>query len=270
MNTSAGDKITVKKFRRTSWLNPGHDGEILYSKAVHRLVPQVELSTGRYMTGLTAEDETRLEKALSLKEGSLSAYNKSFWSKFEIRIPKQGKELDPSIPHQELEYKMLLVHDQVANSEGERDDNPGADYIMTSVNQIAKEEASKFAIKEEAYDLYRKLKGNKEKVAVLKLLGKRTSSDATEEFVRAQLGKLIEETPEEFIAAVKDPNLEMKVMIMDAVAARIIKQESGKYTLIGELEPLGYSLMDTIEFLKNPENQQMLISVKTKLEAKNS
>lgn len=267
---SVGDKITIKKFRKTSWLPDGHDGEVQYSKAVHRLVPQVELSTGRYLTGLTKEDETRLEKELFLKPGDLSSYNKMFWSKFEILIPKEGKLLDISVPMQELEYKVLFVHDHVANNEDEKDNTPTADYVMSSVNQIAKAEASKFAIKEEAFDLYRKLKGHSHKISVLKVLGKRVSPDVTEDFVKGQLGKIIEESPEKFIEVVKDPDLDTKVLIMDAVANRVVKQEGGKYTMIGDMEPLGYSLKDTIDFLRNPSNQQILINIKTKLEVKNS
>lgn len=270
MMESVGDKITIKKFRKTSWLPVGHDGETVYSKAIHRLVPQVELSTGRYITGLTKEDEERLEKALFLKPGDLSSYNKVFWSKFEILIPKEGRVLDLSSPMQELEYKMLCVHDLVANTEDAKTDNPTADYVMSSINQVAKAEASKFEIKEEAFDLYRKLKGHSHKIAVLKVLGKRVSSDVTEDFVKSQLGKIIEETPEKFIEVVKDPNLDTKVLIMDAVANRILKQEGGKYTVIGDAEPLGYSLNDTIDFLKDPSNQQVLINIKTRLEVKNS
>jgi uncharacterized protein (UPF0335 family) len=270
MMESVGDKITVKKFRKTSWLTPGHDGEIVYSKAIHRLVPQVELSTGRYITGLTKEDEERLEKALFLKPGDLSSYNKVFWSKFAVEIPKEGKVLDISNPMQELEYKMLCDHDRVAISEDQKENSPSADYVMSSINQVARVEASKFEVKEEAFDLYRKLKGHAHKIAVLKVLGKRVSSDTTEDFVKSQLGKIIEETPEKFIEVVKDPNLDTKVLIMDGVANRILKQEGGKYTLIGDAEPLGYSLNDTIDFLKDPSNQQILINIKTKLEVKNS
>ena len=56
------DRVTLKPIKKNGWLPDDHDGSIRYSKCFERLTVQSQRGTGVLNTGLTEEDERRLEK----------------------------------------------------------------------------------------------------------------------------------------------------------------------------------------------------------------
>ena len=55
------DKITLKPIKKHGWLPDDHDGSIRYSKCFERLTVQAAKGTGVLNTGLSEDDEVRLE-----------------------------------------------------------------------------------------------------------------------------------------------------------------------------------------------------------------
>ena len=131
-------KVTLKPIKKHGWLPDDHDGSLRYSKCFERLTVQAMKGTGVLNTGLTEEDEMRLEKKMHMSPGTLSKYNKDYWTMFKIDVPAEGISLDTSNPEEEVKYLVLKAHQRVANSEMERFDTPFAEYVMTSVEQEAK------------------------------------------------------------------------------------------------------------------------------------
>ena len=257
------DVVTVKQFRPNGWLPQGHDGEFRYTHCFEQLVPKNDPS-GYPITGLTQEEETWFENKLSLTPGTLSKYNKDYWSTFFIKVPKEGLVLNLSNPLDYLTYKVLEGDQEVANSEIEKADSPFARFVITSEMQEAKVEAANFSIKKKAYAAFGKM-SSEDMRSFLKVYGNTPSDNASPEWLESQIGKIIDEKPTKFLDIVEDKAFKMKVFIKDCIAKKALKKSGSKYALMGG-DIIGYSLEDTIEYLGKAENQEVYINLKSKLE----
>jgi predicted metal-binding transcription factor (methanogenesis marker protein 9) len=258
--------VHVKPIKRVTWLPEGHDGEIRYTNCAEFIAIQMNVKTRTHNTGLTLEEEEVLEKELKLEKGTLSRFNVLYWSSYPAMIPitKDGRILDLANPKDYIWYKNLLAHSEVANSEQERNDSPEFRYVMTSPEQEAKIKNEIGKVKREAYKLFGKLSIDNLK-DVLKLIGKRVAPDASTDFIEGQVTDLMEENPKAFIDLVSDDNFKMKVFIHDCIAVKAIIKKGAKYTLQGG-DQLGLGETETIEYLTNPENQDVYRSLKAKVE----
>jgi len=257
------DKVTLKPIKKNGWLPDDHDGSIRYSKCFERLTVQAARGTGVLNTGLTEEDERRLENKMNMSPGTLSRYNSDYWTMFKIDVPKEGAILDLSFPEDELKFLVLKAHQRVANSEMERFDSPFAEYIMTSDEQEAKVENKKSKLKRKAYKVFSNMNTTEMK-DVLKVMGKRVGDDASVDFVESQLDKIVTDNPQEFLNTVEDPTFKMRAFIDDCIATRVLVKNGTKYQLPGG-DVVGYTLEQTIEYLQNPDNQEVYLDLKGKM-----
>lgn len=268
---SVKEIYTVKSLSRNSWLPKGHDGEARYTGCSAGLQPSVSRKTGQLVTGLTKEDETRLEEALFMDKGTLNKFNTKFWADYWIRIPKDGLKLDLSNPEDELKYLVLKADHKVATSENDAQCNMYAEFVMTSEESEAKFQSTKIKIKKDAYSKFSKMTFT-EQINFLKVYegGKnKIGLSATPEFLESTVGTIVEENPEAFLKTLEDPYFKVKVLIEDCIAARAVQKMGTKYFITGNPDPIGMTLLDTIETLNDPKNQDLLISLKSKLEAYN-
>ena len=257
------DQITLKPIKKNGWLPDDHDGSIRYSKCFERLTVQAMKGSGVLNTGLTEEDERRLEDKMNMSPGTLSRYNKDYWTMFRIDVPKQGVILNLAYPEDELKYLVLKAHQRVANSEMERFDSPFAEYVMTSQEQEAKVENKKSKLKRKAYKVFSNM-NTTEMRDVLKVMGKRAGDDASVDFVESQLDKIVTDNPENFLSTVEDPTFKMRAFIDDCTSSRVLIKNGTKYQLPGG-DTVGFTLEQTIEYLQNPDNQEVYLDLKGKM-----
>ena len=257
------DKVTLKPIKKNGWLPEDHDGAIRYSKCFERLTVQATRGTGVLQTGLTEEDERRLEKKMNMSTGTLSRYNKDYWTMFRVDVPKEGQILDLAFPEDELKYLVLKAHQRVANSEMERFDSPFAEYVMTSEEQEAKVVNKKSKLKRKAYKVFSAMSTTEMK-DVLKVLGKRAGDDSSVDFVESQLDKIVTDDPQNFLNTVEDPTFTMRAFIDDCISSRVLVKNGTKYQLPGG-DVVGYALEQTIEYLQNPSNQEVYLDLKGKM-----
>jgi hypothetical protein len=258
--------IHVKPVNRPTWLPEGHDGEVRYTNCAEFIAVQFSLKTRTHVTGLEKDEELELEKELKLEPGTLSQYNTIYWSSYPAMIPitREGIMLDLANPKDYIWYKNLLAHSEVANSEVEKYDSPEFRYVMTSPEQEARIKNDRGKVLREAFKVFGKLSTSDLK-DVLKLLGKRVNDDASVDFIEGQVTEFMEETPQLFIDLVKDENFKMKVFISNCIIAKAMKKTGAKYMLNGG-DTIGIGLDQTIEYLSNPENQDVYKSLKAKVE----
>tara|TARA_R100000353_G_scaffold143960_1_gene103028 strand:+ start:96 stop:953 length:858 start_codon:yes stop_codon:yes gene_type:complete len=257
------DQVTLKPIKKNGWLPDDHDGSIRYSKCFERLTVQALKGSGVLNTGLTEEDERRLEDKMNMSPGTLSRYNKDYWTMFRIDVPKQGVVLNLAYPEDELKYLVLKAHQRVANSEMERFDSPFAEYVMTSQEQEAKVENKKSKLKRKAYKVFSNM-NTTEMRDVLKVMGKRAGDDASVDFVESQLDKIVTDNPENFLSTVEDPTFKMRAFIDDCTSSRVLIKNGTKYQLPGG-DTVGFTLEQTIEYLQNPDNQEVYLDLKGKM-----
>jgi hypothetical protein len=262
-------KVHVKNITKT-WLPEGHDGEIRYTGCAEHLCVPFDTQTRKLMTGLEKEDEVRLEKVLKLPEGTLSPYNNDYWGDYKrtIRIDKNGIVLDIDNPKDEIIYKNLLVHPEVANSEEELDSEmrPYYKYVITSEEGSAKVKNERFKIKRDAYKLFAKTSIENMK-NFLKIYGKRVDDSATLDFIESEISEIIEKDPQAFIDVMSDKDFDMKTFVLDCIYIRSITKKGPKYMLTGG-DQIGMSIEETINYLNDPMNQDVYLSLKARLETK--
>jgi len=257
------DQVTVKPIKKHGWLPDDHDGSLRYSRCFERLTVQATKGSGVLNTGLTEDDEIRLENKMNMSPGTLSRYNADYWTMFRVDVPKEGTILDLAFPEDELKYLVLKAHQRVANSEMERFDSPFAEYVMTSEEQEAKVENKKSKLKRKAYKVFSNMSTTEMK-DVLKVMGKRAGDDASVDFVESQLDKIVTDDPQNFLTTVEDPTFAMRAFIDDCISARVLVKNGTKYQLPGG-DVVGYALEQTIEYLQNPSNQEVYLDLKGKL-----
>tara|TARA_E500000305_G_scaffold25850_1_gene19935 strand:+ start:1676 stop:2533 length:858 start_codon:yes stop_codon:yes gene_type:complete len=257
------DKVTVKPIKKHGWLPDDHDGSLRYSRCFERLTVQATKGSGVLNTGLTEEDELRLENKMNMAPGTLSRYNVDYWTMFRVDVPSDGIQLDLANPEHELKYLVLKAHQRVANSEMERFDTPFAEYVMTSDEQEARVENKKSKLKRKAYKVFSNM-NTTEMRDVLKVIGKRAGDDASVDFVESQLDKVVTDDPEAFLTTVEDPTFKMRAFIDDCLSSRVLVKNGTKYQLPGG-DTVGYTLEQTIEYLQNPDNQEVYLDLKGKL-----
>lgn len=258
--------IHIVPIKRSTWLPDGHDGEFRYTNCAEFLAVQFNVKTRVHNTGLTKEEEEILEKELKMESGALSAYNSTYWSSYPAMIPvtKDGIMLDLANPKDYIWYKNMLVHSEIANSESEKYDSPEYKYVMTSPEQEAKVKNEKGKIRREAYKVFGKLSTNDMKDA-LKLLGQRVAKDSSVDFIEGKLTEYVDENPGAFLDLMKDTNFKMKVFISNCIAVKAITKSGPKYMINGG-DQIGIGIEQTIEYLQDPNNQDVYKNLKAKVE----
>ncbi len=257
--------VTLKPFREHTHLPKDSDGLLRHSRTYERLTVQISASTNIINTGLTEDDERRLEIAMRLAVGTLSKYNREWWGNFKMEIPKNGIKLDTRLPMDEIKYKVALVHSEVAPSEAEKYFTPFANYVLTSEEQETQETLKSIEVEAEAYKEFSKLNINGMKDFLL-VFGKNVKNDALDDFVKGAVGKTVKEEPAKFLEIIQDPNFKTKVFIKQCVIKNVLKESGTKYVMHGG-DVLGYTMQATIDYLTNPENQEVYRSLKAQMEA---
>lgn len=249
----ADRKIFIKPVKRQQW-----SGFPRYPKCQVTLVAR--LSTTGYITGLSSEEEERLERELLLEPGTLSRFSK-YWRDYTVRIPEDGKELDLSNPKHELEYHVLRSSHKVSPSR--KEPRAGAEFMIEDLAEEAKEENVKMSIKVEAFRILNAMSGE-DFDNFLKLLGKRPEGLSIE-MKQNEVMKYADDNPAGFLATNRLDHKAQRILVEDCINAGLVKKVNGLWHF-GE-HSLGYDRAAAAEFLAAPKNQELELTLKQRLES---
>lgn len=218
--------------------------------------------TGSVYTGLTPEDETRLENALSMPSGRLSK-SSDFWNHFSIKLGGKDMILNTEIPYEELLYIYLKSHKDVAN--GHKSLKPTHKYILINKESEAIELNTINKIKREAIREFDKM--NLEDMRqCLRIFGYK-SDTMSNEVVESRLFDIVEKEPRRFIQKwVDNKSRTQEAMIEKAISKNIIRRNKNVYYYGTDV--IGRSMDDTVAFLKDKNNQDILLAIKNELDVK--
>ena len=264
--------VKIKPVRRSGWLPLGHDGEYKFTGCETHIVPFRSIETGQRQTGLDEAMEAKFEKALRMPAGSLSKYNEEFWSKYTVRLPKEGKTIDMDSPKDQLDLAVLKVNPLVAKSFSDIPNSPSAQFYISSELEEAKAKNATDKSERAASKKYGQL-STEDMLDMLRIyahtegkanarLNKNTPVDLIESTLYAKL----KADPETFVAILEDVNYKTKILVDKLVTKRILIRSGSKYLVHGG-DVIGNTLQTTIDFLEDPHNQNILIELKGKLDA---
>jgi hypothetical protein len=251
------NQIILRPFAKDMWA-----GIFRYRGCYEDIAPYFTRS-GQVYTGLTPEDEKRFEKVLRYKEGELANHNSAFWNNFHIRSYGKDIYLDLDNALDELKYTFLKNHKDVKN--GIADMKANAKYILINQETEA-EEANKFGrVKRRALKEFDRLTPTEIRQA-LRIFGHNADS-LSAEAAEAKLMEIVEGNPEKFIEKwVNNQTKDTEALIKTAVSKNILRKNKTVYKYGTDV--IGYTLEDAIDYIDNPINQDVKITILRELEVK--
>jgi hypothetical protein len=251
-------KITVKKAKADIW-----SGLKNYEACAVKMHASIDSKLGSIKSGLSKEDETRLETELNLKVGELSK-NSPFWVDYFVMIPSEGLDLDLSLPEHELMYKVLSVKKIIAKSISELKTNALAEYVISDEEQEVEIEIAKRKDTSKAWAKFEEM-NTEDRKAVLIAYGQAPYSMSNNKIEKV-LGDILELDPKKFISTIEDPLYKGKVFVNTCVHAGVLSKRGSAIYFDREL--IGASLEGAISYFKEKENQNVTLAVKQALQNK--
>lgn len=236
----------VKHARKDNWSGVSH-----YNKCKTYLRANLT-RTGSLNTGLTLDDEKRLEQALGYSDGELAKSNIEFWKSYSVVVDETGLTLNIDNPYDELRYLLLKSHKRVAN--GIDMLNPSKDFVMINKESeaIAKNKVNRKKI--DAIVEYKKMTPEQMR-RCLKVLGINAGNSSVE-VVESSLFEFIENNPADFfIKWVENNDRDIEYLISQAVTKNIVRKNRTSYYYGTDL--LGGTLEDAIAYMKDKKNSDI-------------
>ena len=260
-------RVIVKPIVKEKWHGLHKLGRAKFQDTSETIQPLFDSKIGGLATGLSEEDEGRLSSAVGT---SLSNnQDNEYWQEFKIKLEDKSMFFDTTIPIQELQLKVLKASKFVANSQKELEEGlwPEAKYVIYDQKDELEKEAATVENKAKAVQVFAKLSPSK-KVDLLKVYGKYTE-DSSEDFVYTKLYEIVEESPMDFIqtAGMSASEIKVRALIFDLEKKGIFRRKGTAY--LYNDQQVGFDYEDTVGHLLDPKSQELLVKLKTTLEARN-
>lgn len=278
VNCLRNEVVTVRYIRneKTGITDPKHPahGGLMDNGEIILTVPQ--LRNGTLKDPLTKEEKAFFEDFFNMEYNALSIYNKpeeNYWTNFSVILHKSDTVLKLYDAVDYIKYKVLLANSNtVAPSLKAMRENPKATYqfVLVTTSEVYSDTVERTTVKEACWEKYLGIKDKPEilRVIIETVEGKNTSSDTKIEFLRNKCGELIESRPRDFLAAVNDNFLEMKVLVKKATDQGIIirRGEEYYYNNLPLCNKEEYpTLSAAAAYLSRPNNQEMKFAIEAKL-----
>jgi len=222
------------------------------------------LENGNFANLFTKEEKDYLEKVLGLPDNNLSVYNKvdNYLDKVKITIKKEGIFLNLNDPEDYIKYKMILAYDDsIAPNISAINEKATYKFVVVRKNDEAKLSLKKLDATKEAYKLYGKIEDDREQMIDFLMINNiKVAEDTTAEWLSAEVGKLLVNSPAKFVEILKDPSYKTRVLLGKALQkGEVTKRSNGYYSKDGSAlaEPNQTpSLQSAIDYIENNINQE--------------
>ena len=274
--------ISVKPIKpRKPFLKKGHDGEDVYTGCHKDYGLPYDVNLRSYKNPFLEEGEQELfEKLLNQEEGALNLYKfkvtePNFWGNFLLKIPKEGTTLHLNNPADALMYRVLLQDPKAATSNSELSILQ-KEYTLLDESKKDEELSILGQKQDEANDFMHKIKKSKKQmVDTLRLMGKSVDKDASMDWLKAELYKIINEVSttkgvvglDKFLEVMKDPVAETKLFVLDAIEQKELVRTQTGFKVEGLNEFVGLNYEDVVKhFLKeDPKVQELKQIIQSRL-----
>ena len=227
----------------------------------------VDPNKGTLVPVLNEEEQTYFEKQLGVESGGMSPYRKgeNFWHKFYVTVNRDGTELNLADVMDNLRWRLLKNHPEIAPSWHERFNSPQFKFALVEEDVEIGERVKLAEMKKKVYKFLAGAEDNRTKMYdLLRVLGRRPAPAATKEWMISELDKYTDDRKmlKELLAVINDPLYEMKLFIEDGMECGTIKKLGrGDYGVVG-LDQM-FSQAELIEFL-SPRGKHQDIYLKIK------
>ena len=249
-------EVVLKKKTKDPWAKV-----IKYKNCFDYIAPYWTRS-GNIYTGLTPDDEKRLEKALGFEEGKLSK-GSPYWVNFCIKLGDTEKVLDTTNPWDELQYLFLKNHKRVATSLA--DIKPATDYVLINKEAEAQESNRINRRKRDAIKEFDKM-SLEDMRKCLRLYGYKADTMSSE-LVESKLYSVVDKDAEKFFVKwVNNKDKDTEYIIAQAVSKNIMRKSRNIYYHGTDI--VGNSLQDAIAYLNDAKNQDLKLTIMDEIKSK--
>lgn len=276
-----GRKVSIVPVRRKSeWLPKGNEAEFLFGESYFEvIVPRREVG-GALFDPLTSEErdyfENKEASGLDFNPGDLGIHRKkdNYWNAFRVKLKDETRVLDLSDPMDYIRYKVLLTDkDSIAPSWEKRFSKGTYKFALVEEGQREEAEVNETENLAEAYVAFSKMKNSATKMTNFLNVyystrpgSKRVPSNATKEFLVAEIGKIIKSELREFLAITKDADYDNRVFVQTALRVGAVVRKGNAYAL-PEGGIIGTTIPEVIAYVKNDLNNDEVLKIKARIEA---
>lgn len=249
-------EIILKKKNKHAWSNV-----VKYKNCFDYIAPYWTRS-GSIYTGLTAEDEKRLEKALGFQEGKLARHS-PFWTNFCVKLGIDEKVFHTDNAWDELQYLFLKDHKRVATSLSAV--KAATDYLLINKESEAVESNRINKQRRQAIKEFDKL-SLEDMRKCLRLYGYKADTMSAE-LIEQKLFTEVEKDPSRFFNKwVNNKNRATESIVEQAIAKNVMRKSRNVYYYGTDI--VGNSLDDAIAYLDTPANQDLKLTILQEIESK--
>ena len=286
-------KVHVKPILRSGrWLPDGHSGSFMYDHTVLGLQVPLDKRTGRLKDPLTPEERVffETEAGLDLEQGGLNPHKKTdnFWHNFIVSIRKSDDivsdttvlmTLDLSNPMDYLQYKVLLLNSVpdggiVAPEWDKRLSSGTYRVALQHEGQQNTEKVKKADMMKKAYKYLSKIDSSSETMFDFLTIyylenakSKRPSENSDRDFYYTEIQDLIDTDLDGVVQIIEDEdNYEFKLLIHRGLKTSTLKLVSGGNIETADGIPVGKSLHQCIQWLKDDKHQDEYLRLKNQIE----
>jgi len=268
-------KVKIVPLKRKRGLLPKeHEASFLFKESYYEVCVPID-ERGRMKDPLTPEERAFFESpssGMDFEPNELSVTRENNYytkKKAKVRLKNEVTYLDLSRPDDYMKYKILLtVKDRIALSDDPRETKVTQKFALVDENHETQQQLNELDTKLAAYTEYGAIKKDFRSLrhVIMVATGKKVAKNAKLEFLQTEANRLLSNAPDAFLNAVRDKDLETKILIQDAITAKALrKQGIAYYTPGGDL--IGNNLAEAVEFLNNKKNQDLRLVIEKKVDA---
>ena len=257
------------------------NGSYQFNTALTYLSVPVSKKTGLYIRPLDNIKKVRtpefpdeeiteqyfFERMLGMNKGDLditkyktdekgNRFPDTFWQRSgTVKLRNEANTLDLSLPMDMLKYKVLMLNKNVvAPSPSEKNKKRTYRFMIVDQEVAEVQEKEELNLKLDAYSWFARVKADIEQLKeIMWLYDNRISNTTNYDYVFAYVGKLVNDSPAQFLKVVKDVNRDAKLLLMKAMknGALVLTKEKTYQFLDGK--DIGPQV-NAIKFINDSEN----------------
>lgn len=220
-----------------------------------------------FPNGMTQKEFFEKELGVDL---NWSKQENNFWKtdrRGRVILSKEGMSLNLSLPLDMLKYLILLSNESaISPSYEDRHLKATYEFMMVDEAKVTTKKLEEANVKSQAYIKFAEVTNSKKAtIGFIKSLGRTIPATASEEWLKGEVLNIVDTNPKYFLEIVNHPQYDERIFVQEAVeAGAIIRKSDKRYTLDNGAE-LG-ELTDTINYLLNPDNQEVKLRIKAKID----
>lgn len=247
----------------------GKEGKEAFTQP-HTIEALYDHNLGGYATGLTEEEAEKYGKKLGVDLSNTFNQDSShpFWgSKMgRIKLENATMILDDSKALEFVKVRVMKASKYVANSQKEYDEGlfPEATHVIYDESEEIGIKATKIQKKKKAVKLSYEL-DKASQANIVQILTGKSVRGMSQDFIDIEIDELVNNRTDDFImqAQMDKKELSIRGAVLEAIFRNILTKEGTSIFYLSD--KIGFDFESTIEWFKDPQNQNMKVSILDKL-----